>query len=181
LIDENFMSLEHEARMPSEPDPVAEAVEDVAKLHLAHHSQASLLQRAIDLGTDVAGRPLFIVLLIAGVALWVGRNAFGVGGWDPPPFVLLELTATLLALLVAVLILSTQRREDRLAERRAQLTLQLALLADRKTAKIIALLEELRRDQPDVTDRIDAESDLLATPADATSVVKAIGERSSPT
>lgn len=170
---------DHAEKSSHEPDPVSDAVDDVAKLHLAHHNQASLLQRTLDVGTDLAGRPLFVVLLIVGIALWAASNALGITSWDPPPFPWLELSATLLALLVAVLILSTQRREDRLAEQRAQLTLQLALLADRKTAKIIALLEELRRDQPGVTNRVDTESDVLATPADAASVVRAIDERSS--
>jgi hypothetical protein len=63
-----------------------------------------------------------------------------------------------------------------LADRRARLILELALLADKKSAKIIALLEEMRRDQPGIADRVDAESDAMAVPADPTSVLAAIDE-----
>ena len=52
----------------------------------------------------------------------------------------------LLALYVTVLILTTQRRDDQLASYREQLTLELAILGEQKSAKIISLLEELRRD-----------------------------------
>jgi uncharacterized membrane protein len=86
---------------------------------------------------------------------------------------------TLFALLVAMLILVTQRRQDRLSERRAQLTLELAVLADRKSAKLISLIEELRRDHPEVPDRTDKESDEMAKPANPQEVLAAIDERSS--
>jgi uncharacterized membrane protein len=101
----------------------------------------------------------------------------GGGAVDQPAFAWLELAATVAALLVSILILVTQRREDQLADRRAQLTLELALLADRKSAKIIQLLEELRRDQPDVADRIDAESDDMSRPTDPEAVAASIADK----
>jgi uncharacterized membrane protein len=84
-------------------------------------------------------------------------------------------------MLVAVLILVTQRREDQLAERRGQLTLELAILADKKNAKIIALLEELRHDHPEVSNRHDPVSQEMATPVDVPTVLAALDERASPT
>ncbi|WP_242098175.1 hypothetical protein [Sphingomonas sp. CROZ-RG-20F-R02-07] len=63
------------------------------------------------------------------------------------------------ALIVALLILTTQRHDEALAEKRAQLTLQIAMLSERKTTKIIALLEEQRRDNPLLVSRVDAEAD----------------------
>src|SRR4051812_14744114 len=106
------------------------------------------------------------------VAAWIALTlTLTGGGVAQPSFAWLELAATVAALLVAMLILVTQRRQDKLADRRAQLTLELPVLADRKNAKIIALLEELRRDHPDVADRVDPESEEMATPADTTSVL----------
>lgn len=43
-----------------------------------------------------------------------------------------------------------------------------------KSAKIIALLEELRRDNPMIGNRHDAEAEALSTPADPNSVLEAI-------
>lgn len=156
-------------------DHEAESVEAVANFHRDHYRRASRLQRSIDAITERLGRPAAVIALLAVIVLWAGFAAWrGAGRVDQPSFAWLELAATLAALLVSVLILVTQRREDQLADRRAQLTLELALLADKKSAKIIALLEELRRDQPDVADRVDSESDAMAKPTDADAVAASI-------
>ncbi len=160
---------------------VADSVDAVAAFQLEHHRASTPLQRGIDRLTDGLGRPLAPIVMIAAVAIWVAAAAIVTrGGVNQPAFAWLELVATVAALLVSILILVTQRREDELAERQSQLILQLALLADKKSAKIIALLEELRRDQPDVADRIDEESNEMATPADPKTVLAAIDQRADP-
>ena len=63
---------------------------------------------------------------------------------------------------------------DRLASRREQMTLELAFLSEHKTAKIIALLEELRLDSPDVKNRVDNEAAAMARPSDTRAVRDAI-------
>ena len=75
-----------------------------------------------------------------------------------------------------MLILASQRREDQLAERRDQLTLELAILGEQKTAKVIALLEEFRRDNPRTPDRVDPEATAMAQPADPSYLIAAIEE-----
>jgi uncharacterized membrane protein len=56
---------------------------------------------------------------------------------------------------MVVLILATQRREDQLAQHREHLILELALLDEQKTAKAIELLEEFRRNNPLIRNRVD--------------------------
>ena len=155
-----------------------ESIEQIAALHVEHHRSASRLQRAIDWVTDKLGRPTVVAAVLIGLAGWFA-SAFAAsdGHVERPPFVWLELTATLAALLIAMLILVTQRRENLLAERRDQLTLELAILADKKSAKIIALLEEMRRDAPALANRPDAESEAMAKPADPAEVLAAIDRR----
>lgn len=154
-----------------------DAVEAVAAFHREHYDNASLLQELIDRLTDALGRPIVFVSLITAVGLWTMATAFNGVGIDDPGFAWLELGATLGALAVALSIMVTQRREDQLASRRSQLILELALLSDKRSAKIIALLEELRRDTPDLVDRVDATSDAMSQPADATAALAAIEER----
>jgi uncharacterized membrane protein len=77
---------------------------------------------------------------------------------------------------MVVLILATQRREDQLAQHREQLILELALLSEQKTAKVIELLEEFRRDNPHIHDRIDRQADAMAQPADPQQVLDSIKE-----
>jgi len=153
-------------------------VQAIARLHAAHRARATPLQRIVDRATARAGRPSFVALLTVLVVAWIALNyamvAIGRTPLDEPPFFWLQGVVALTALYMTVLILTTQRREDELTAHREQLTLELAILSDQKSAKIIALLEELRRDHPHIHDRDDAEAEALATPADPDAVLEAI-------
>jgi uncharacterized membrane protein len=154
------------------------AIDALDELHSEHYRRATTAQRVIDTITDRLGRPWAVTILCAVVVLWSGLTLWTTkGGIEHPAFAWLELAATLAALIVAVLILVTQRRADQLDERRAQLTLDLAMLADSRSAKIIELLEEIRRDSPHLADRLDPESKDMATPADPKVVLEALEER----
>jgi uncharacterized membrane protein len=85
---------------------------------------------------------------------------------DPPPFNGLSMAFSPASFYIGILIYATQRRDDELAELREQLTLELALLGEQKTAKVIQLLEELRRDIPLVPGRTDEQADAMAQPLD---------------
>jgi uncharacterized membrane protein len=159
-------------------DDDAQSIEAIVGLQELERQSRSSLQHGVDRASDVAGRPIFVLVLLSVIAAWFGYNflalRFGLPTFDKPPFAWLELAVTLAALLLAAVIVATQRREDQLADRRAKLTLQLALLSERKTAKIIALLEEIRRDSPALSNRVDAESDAMAAPADPHVILKNI-------
>jgi len=109
---------------------------------------------------------------------WASLNllagALGYRPIDPPPFSGLAGAVSLVSLYMVVLILTTQRREDTLAQHREQLILELALLSEQKTAKVIELLEEVRRDNPHIHDRIDEQADAMAQPSDPQQVLDAI-------
>jgi uncharacterized membrane protein len=84
--------------------------------------------------------------------------------------------ASLTSLYMVAAILATQRREDELSEWREQLTLELAVLSEQKTAKIIQLLEEARRGNPLIRDRINQQANAMSEAADPQSVLDAIKE-----
>jgi uncharacterized membrane protein len=170
----------------AEPDAefaehVERSVEAIVSVQREHARRAGPLQRLIDRATALLARPAVIAAMWALAAAWLAWNGWraAVGGRppDPPPFAWLELAASLAGVALASLILATQRRENLLDEQRSQLTLQLALLNDQKTAKLISLLEELRRDSPAIADRHDAESQAMSQPADAEGVLDAIQRR----
>lgn len=50
--------------------------------------------------------------------------------------------------------------------------MELAILSERKIAKVIELLEELRRDSPQVQDRVDRQADQMAQPAERAGTLK---------
>ena len=157
---------------------IEETVRAVAQLHAEHHEKSTTAERAIDRATALIGRPSSIAFLILGVLLWTMcaklLSHLGIGPFDAPPFPWLQDILTLAGVLMGVLILTTQRRADRLASRREQMTLELASLTEKKVAKVIALIEELRRDSPQVVDRVDDEAQAMASRADPHAMLGAI-------
>lgn len=98
----------------------------------------------------------------------------------PAPYSWLELGLTIFTVYITLLILAAQRRVEILANHREQFTLQLALLNERKTAKVIALIEELRQESPVIPNRLDREAREMSDSVDARSVSKAIEEINPP-
>ncbi|HEY4029097.1 MAG TPA: hypothetical protein VGM25_02030, partial [Caulobacteraceae bacterium] len=68
----------------------------------------------------------------------------------------------------------TQRHENQLAEAREQLTLELAILNEQRSAKAIYLLEEMRRDLPQLPNRSDPEAEQMGRPSDPHAVLEAL-------
>ena len=165
---------------PILPTHIEETIRSIAQLHAEYHENATPLQRVVDYMTALLGRPRFIVVLTVIVAGWIGLNllaaALGYRPIDPPPFPRLGGAASLVSLYMVVLILATQRREDRLGQRREMLILELAILGEQKTAKVSQLLEEFRRDSPSIHNQVDQEADAMAQPADPQSVLDVIKE-----
>src|SRR5580658_6066668 len=162
------------------PDHIEETIRSIDRLHAEHRRDATKLQRAVDRVTTLLARPGFVGVVTAIVVVWVGCNllaaALGHRAIDPPPFSGLAGAVSLASLYMVVLILATQRREDQLAQHREQLILELALLSEQKTAKVIELLEEFRRDSPLIHDRVDRQADSMAQPADPQQMLDAIKE-----
>jgi len=119
-----------------------------------------------------------VLALIVCVAIWIAGNvgavATGLHPVDPPPFFWLQGAIALYVAFVSTMVLVTQRRESAETERRAHLEFHVNLLAEQKATKIIALLEELRRDMPNVRDRQDPVADALQEEVDPTVVHSAL-------
>jgi uncharacterized membrane protein len=165
---------------PVLPAHVEGTIRSITRLHAEHHQNATRLQRVADRMTALLGGPGFIGVLSVIVVGWMSVNllaaALGFRPIDPPPFSGLGGAVSLMSLYMVVLILATQRREDQLAQHREQLILELARLSEQKTAKVIELLEEFRRDNPLVRKRVAHEADAMAQPADPQRVLDAIRE-----
>ena len=163
---------------PILPAHMSDTISAIAKLHADHERAASPIQRLIERTTEWLGKPRFLgefTLFVAGWVSIVGlQMKFYGSSFDPPPFNLLQGILTVLAVYITALILSTQRRAGQLASHREQLTLELATLAEQKSAKTIALLEEIRRDNPLLPNRLDEDADAMAQTADPESVLRSI-------
>lgn len=162
------------------PTHVEEAIQAMAAMHDAHHAQATQLERLIDQLTATVAKPRFLIYIAVSIVLWMVANALsqvaGLRVADAWPFTFLSLLVSCTALFISVLILASQRRADRLANLREQMTLEMVLLTTQKTSKLIDLMEELRRDSPGVRDRVDKEAIEMADMPDHETVLSAIQE-----
>ncbi|GAC1572491.1 MAG: DUF1003 domain-containing protein [Sphingomicrobium sp.] len=165
---------------PILPAHMSETISAIAKLHADHEREATPTQRLIEKTTEWLGKPRFLGEFTIFVVGWVGivglqTKLYG-SSFDPPPFNLLQGVLTVLAVYITALILSTQRRAGQLASHREQLTLELATLAEQKSAKTIAMLEEIRRDNPLLPNRVDKDAEARAETVDPGAVLKSIIE-----
>ncbi len=137
-------------------------------------------QRAVEKLTHVIGRPRTLYAVSAGVLAWALINfvmpRLGLARLDEPPFFWLQGVITLAALLTTIMVLTAQNRQLQLAAQRSHLDLQVNLLTEQKVAKVIALIEELRRDLPNVVDRQDHLAERMQEPVDPATVVSALEE-----
>jgi len=153
---------------------IEETIRSIARLEAEHDENATPLQLAVDRVTALLSHPWFIGVLTAVVVGWISLNLLaaplGYRPIDPPPFSWLGGAVSLVSLYMVVSILVTQQREDLLARHRELLILELAILSEQKIAKVIQLLEENRRDNPLIRNRVDQEAETMARPADPRSV-----------
>jgi uncharacterized membrane protein len=159
------------------PGNVDENVQAIARLHAAHARSATRGERMVERLVALLGRPAFAVVLTLLVAAWIDTNLWlGRSGhaFDPPPFYLLDVILALMAVYMTVVILIVQRRAQLLGDHREQLMLQLSILNDQKTAKLISLIEELRRDDPSIRNRRDDHANELTRPANPEAMLEVI-------
>lgn len=140
-------------------------IETVLALRMREEARVGKHQRLIERATHLLGRPLTIYIELLAVAAWMTVNVeapkLGIDAFDPPPFNWLQGMLGLGALLITTMVLTTQNRQGRRAEQRSHLDLQVNLLAEQKIAKLVSLLEELRRDLPNVGNRRDSVAEAM--------------------
>jgi uncharacterized membrane protein len=162
------------------PDQVHDNIATIAELREHIARGVSRHQRVVESFAHRLSRPVAVYALLGLVIGWVAYNTFARRfGWhqlDSAPFLWLQGAIALYAALVTTLILVAQGRQREEAEQHAHLEFQLNLLAEQKATKIIALLEELRRDLPNVRDRTDPVADAMQQEVDPHAVHSAIND-----
>jgi len=162
------------------PEPVQSTVESIADLHAEHYLALPKSQIGIEYVTDRLGRPWALFVCLGILALWMGANLWSKAhfgrAWDPPPFAWLQTLTSIAAFLMTILILVTENRQGNLDERRSQLTLQIALLTERKITKVVELVERIRQEHPLLSDPTDKETADMMQPADPREVLQSLDE-----
>ena len=126
--------------------PAQKNVQTIAKLeHEALHSR-SAAERVSDAITKYIGRMTCVLLHLVWFAVWVVVNLHllpGVTPFDPFPFGILTLIVSGEGVLLAIIILISQNRMIRQADRRAHLDLQINLLTEQEITATLAMLQRI--------------------------------------
>lgn len=162
-------------------EQIDQNIEKVLAFYKREDLKLGPLQRIVEIASNHIGRPMFLALVLLFVSGWIFFNLtghhFGWHEFDPPPFVLLQGMITLSSLLTTTIVLISQNRIAKVEEQRANLELQVNLLSEQKIAKLINLIEELRRDLPMVENRHDPEAEAFQEPTDTDQVLSALDEK----
>lgn len=164
----------------SERDQISQNIEAVLDFYAREQLKVSRSQRILERFSQLVGEPHFVGGIVLFVALWIAVNLGlrwrGAAAFDPPPFSWLQGLVGLSGLLTATAVLTKQNRLAKLADQRAHLDLKVTLLTEQKAAKVIDLLEELRRDLPNVRDRHDSDAAVLQKSMNPNLVLAALDE-----
>jgi uncharacterized membrane protein len=157
---------------------IDEDLEKLVSLRLQAEQEAGRHQIIVERITDRLGRPPFLYLILSFVLLWITSNVLGnqfhMLNLDSPPFFWLQGLIGLCALLVTTNVLITQNRQQKMADQRRHLDLEIALMTDRKVSKLIELVQTLRTDMPQVKNRYDAEAEAMEEETDPNKVLNAL-------
>lgn len=161
------------------PDQVIKNIKTVINLQVDEEKKAPLSERIISKITAAFGHSQFLYSQLAFFACWGWVSYFAeptLTQWSLPVMNLQNHGLDMAALLITSGVLVRQSQQDKIAERRSHLMLQINLLNEQKIAKVIELIEELRTDTPDVANRYDWEASMMQESTDPQVVLNILQE-----
>lgn len=166
------------------PHAVSENIEAIAQYYARHEQRKSVPQAVIERFSLIVGSPGYVAASVIFIVAWIAYNVAaeraGLPVFDEPPFFWLQGIVGVNAFIISTTVLIRQNHAARLAAHHAHLDLQVNLLTEKKSSKIIELLEQLRRDIPIVENKEDTEVQELKQSADARAVLDAIEQDEQP-
>jgi uncharacterized membrane protein len=117
-------------------------IESIAQIEQAFVRQRSGVDRLGEKISRYAGSLGFAVAHVCGVSVWMAINArlTAMSPFDPYPFSFLGVLVGLEAVFLSTFVLMTQKRQARQAEHWAHLNLQIGLLSEQETTKMLQML-----------------------------------------
>jgi uncharacterized membrane protein len=118
-------------------------IDTIAQLRRESEDARSFQEHLADLISRFAGSMPFIVVHAIWFAIWTFWNLdwLGLKPFDPFPFGLLTMVVSLEAIFLSTFVLLSQNREAQVADRRAELDLQINLLSEYEITQALKLLD----------------------------------------
>jgi uncharacterized membrane protein len=136
------------SQQAEQSDIMRKNVAALAEMQRQALAQRSVQDRAADAITDFAGSMAFVYVHAVWFGLWVLLNVGllrvpHLTEFDPFPFGLLTMVVSLEAIFLSTFILVSQNRQAKLSERRAEIDLQVNMLAEQKATKVLEMLDQM--------------------------------------
>jgi uncharacterized membrane protein len=144
------MGSQPTGQAPDDPNELARVVRRNIRTMLdvrrATEREKAVDERVADAITSFTGSMKFVYLHAAFFGGWLAVNvgaAPGVRPFDPFPFVMLAMIASVEAIFLSTFVLISQNRMAALADKRADLDLQINLLAEHEVTRLIGLVDRI--------------------------------------
>lgn len=135
-----------EADNPSLSKVLERNIHTLAYLRLQASRARGLQERLADTITTFSGRMVFVYVHIIWFGLWILLNTgrLGIPPFDPFPYGLLTMIVSLEAIFLSTFVLISQNRLSEEAEGRANLSLQIGMLTEHETTRILQMLDAIQ-------------------------------------
>jgi uncharacterized membrane protein len=132
-------------RNPNLADVVERNICTLIDMREEFERSKSLQDRAADALTALSGSMLFVYFHALWFAVWIGVNLgwLGIKRFDPFPFGLLTMIVSLEAIFLSTFVLVSQNRMSVVADKRADLDLQINLLSEHEITRILTLVDAM--------------------------------------
>jgi uncharacterized membrane protein len=124
-------------------DLTARNLATVMQVEEKEHARRNLGDRTADGITAFCGSMWFVCTHVVWFGAWIVINVRPQWAFDPFPFPFLTLVVSLEAIFLATFILISQNRQARIGDRRNLLDLQIDLLAEQESTKLLTLLTRI--------------------------------------
>ncbi len=165
------------------PETVQRNIETIIQLETDRGRAIPTHHRMLERVAASFGQPRFLYGQIIFFSAWWLCSHLSTLGILPKKFPKFNLRSdglNVAALLISTGVLVYQSRQEKLAEERSHLMLQIDLLTEQKIVKLISLVEELRRDLPNVRNRQDVEAEEMQQAIDPHALLTALKESLDP-
>lgn len=160
-------------------DAVQKNIDTILKLEKEAVKNLSAVEHLADKVTTFAGSSPFILIHIIWFGGWILMNCGiipGIKAFDPFPFSFLTLVVSLEAIFLTLLVLMSQNRMTKEADKRAQLDLQINMLDEQETTMILRMVQKITK-HLGLEEAAETPNQDLCEETDITTVAKIIDEK----
>ena len=145
-MDQAERNMNAQARAESLPRRIENSRRIIRSMKAKADERRSLSEKLADWMTETFGSMIFLVINAVWFAVWIILNVGlipGVKPFDPFPFGLLTMIVSLEAIILAISVLISQNRAEKVGDLRQEIDLQMDVIAEDELTKLLEMVSLL--------------------------------------